>query len=130
MVGAPADLEGVVRELNTFARTLGKPITFPVEVRCSAADDIPLSTANGGDRGYIAAHVFWGTPYDEYFNGLWSIVRNVGGRPHWGKMHTETAATLAPVYPQWERFQAVRDRVDPDGRFSNSYLDRVLGPSS
>ncbi|MEM9467616.1 MAG: D-arabinono-1,4-lactone oxidase [Actinomycetota bacterium] len=122
------DLAGVVREVNTFARTLGKPITFPIEVRCAAADDIPLSTANGEDRGYIAAHVFWGTPYDEYFNGLWSIVRNVGGRPHWGKMHTETAHTLAPVYPEWDRFLAARRRADPDGRFTNSYLDRVLGP--
>jgi L-gulonolactone oxidase len=123
-----AELEGVIREVNAFARTLGKPITFPIEVRCAAADDIPLSTANGEDRGYIAAHVFWGTPYDEYFNGLWSIVRNVGGRPHWGKMHTESAETLAPVYPEWDRFQAVRTRVDPEGRLTNSYLDRVLGP--
>ncbi len=123
-----ADLEGVIREVNTFARTLGKPVTFPIEVRCAAADDIPLSTANGEERGYIAAHVFWGTPHDEYFNGLWSIVRNVGGRPHWGKMHTETAATLAPVYPEWNRFKAVRRRADPEGRFTNSYLDRVLGP--
>ena len=123
-----AELEGVVREVNQFARTLGKPVTFPIEVRCAAADDIPLSTANGEQRGYLAAHVFWGTPYDEYFTGVWSIVRNVGGRPHWGKMHAETAETLAPVYPEWDRFQAVRGRVDPEGRFSNSYLDRVLGP--
>ncbi|MEM7259763.1 MAG: D-arabinono-1,4-lactone oxidase, partial [Pseudomonadota bacterium] len=62
-------LEGVIREVNVFARTLGKPVTFPIEIRCAAADDIPLSTANGGDRGYLAAHVFWGTPYDEYFTG-------------------------------------------------------------
>ncbi|MEM8706305.1 MAG: D-arabinono-1,4-lactone oxidase [Actinomycetota bacterium] len=123
-----AELDGVIREVNTFARTLGKPVTFPIEVRCAAADDIPLSTANGEDRGYIAAHVFWGTPYDEYFTGLWSIVRNVGGRPHWGKMHSETAESLQPVYPEWQRFLDVRRRADPEGRFSNSYLDRVLGP--
>ncbi|HCH79290.1 MAG TPA: FAD-linked oxidoreductase, partial [Acidimicrobiaceae bacterium] len=117
-----------VREINAFARTLGKPVTFPIEVRCAAADDIPLSTANGSDRGYIAAHVFWGTPYDEYFSGLWSIVREFEGRPHWGKMHAETAETLAPRYPEWDRFQSARCRADPEGRFTNSYLDRVLGP--
>ncbi len=117
-----------VRELNAFARTLGKPVTFPIEVRCAAADDIPLSTANGSDRGSIAAHVFWGTPYDEYFSGLWSIVREFDGRPHWGKMHAETAETLAPRYPEWDHFQSARRRADPEGRFTNSYLDRVLGP--
>ncbi len=117
-----------VREINAFARTLGKPVTFPIEIRCAAADDIPLSTANGSDRGYIAAHVFWGTPYDEYFSGLWSIVREFDGRPHWGKMHAETAETLAPRYPEWDHFQSARRRADPVGRFTNSYLDRVLGP--
>jgi L-gulonolactone oxidase len=43
-------------------------------------------------------------------------------------MHAETAETLAPRYPEWEHFQSARRRVDPEGRFTNSYLDRVLGP--
>jgi L-gulono-1,4-lactone dehydrogenase len=34
---------------------------------------------------------------------------------------------LAPRYPEWERFAAVRARFDPDGVFSNAYTDRVLG---
>ncbi len=34
---------------------------------------------------------------------------------------------LAPRYPEWDRFQEARARLDPDGRFSNPYLDRVLG---
>jgi FAD/FMN-containing dehydrogenase len=50
-----------------------------------------------------------------------------GGRPHWGKRHFQTAATLAPRYPDWERFQAVRRRLDSDGVFTNDYVDRVLG---
>jgi L-gulonolactone oxidase len=49
------------------------------------------------------------------------------GRPHWGKLHFQTAATLAPRYPEFDRFRAVRRRLDPDGRFTNAYLDRVLG---
>jgi L-gulonolactone oxidase len=43
-------------------------------------------------------------------------------------MHYQRAETLAPRYPEWARFQAVRSRIDPDGRFRNAYLDRVLGP--
>jgi L-gulonolactone oxidase len=52
----------------------------------------------------------------------------LGGRPHWGKLHYQTAATLAPKYPQWDSWQAVRRRLDPKGRFANSHTDRVLGP--
>ena len=52
----------------------------------------------------------------------------LGGRPHWGKRHFQTAATLRPRYPEWERFQAVRARLDPEGRFANDWTDRVLGP--
>jgi L-gulonolactone oxidase len=57
-------------------------------------------------------------------------MNGVAGRPHWGKMHYQTAATLAPRYPHWECFQAARRQLDPEGRFANSYTDRVLGPVS
>jgi L-gulonolactone oxidase len=43
-------------------------------------------------------------------------------------MHFQRAETLAPRYPRWDDFQAVRTRLDPEGRFTNQYLDRVLGP--
>ena len=100
--------------------------------RCASSrrDDIPLSTAYGRDTGYIAVHVYWGTPYDQYFQGVEAIMDDYGGRPHWGKMHFQTAATLAPRYPRWDAFQAVRAKLDPEGRFANPYLDRVLGPVS
>ena len=51
------------------------------------------------------------------------------GRPHWGKLHFQNAASLAPRYPEWDRFQTVRGKLDPEGRFSNPYLERVLGPA-
>ena len=52
----------------------------------------------------------------------------LGGRPHWGKRHFQTADTLRPRYADWDRFQAVRARLDPHGRFANAWTDRVLGP--
>lgn len=107
---------------------LGIQLSFPVEVRVAAADDVPLSTASGRDTGYVAVHTYRGTSHDPYFAGVEAIMDDYGGRPHWGKLHWQTAATLAPRYPEWDRFLAVRDRLDPDRRFTNPYLDRVLGP--
>jgi L-gulono-1,4-lactone dehydrogenase len=57
-----------------------------------------------------------------------SIVAGAGGRPHWGKMHTLGADRLRELYPHFGDFVRIRDEVDPGGRFTNPYLDRVLGP--
>jgi FAD-linked oxidoreductase len=129
---------GIPREAfgEAFARlgrlidAVGTPITVPVEIRWTGADDIALSHASGRDTAYIAVHVYQGVPHDQYFQGVEAIMDSYGGRPHWGKLHFQSAETLAPRYPGWDRFGAVRRRTDPDGRFANPYLDRVLGPVS
>jgi L-gulono-1,4-lactone dehydrogenase len=120
----------VLKQLTSWVNNSGLTINFPVEVRVAAADDIPLSTASGRESAYVAVHVYWGMPYEQYFRGVEAIMDAVGGRPHWGKLHFQTAATLAPRYPDWDRFRAVRRRLDPEGRFANSYTERVLGPPS
>jgi len=107
----------------------GLTVSFPIEVRFVAPDDIPLSTAHGRDTCYIAVHMATGVAFERYFRGVEAIMDRFEGRPHWGKMHFQSAATLAPRYPEWDRFAAVRSKLDPDGRFSNPYLDRVLGPA-
>ena len=117
-----------VSQLIDFVRTSGLQISFPVEVRFTAPDDIPLSTATGRESTYIAVHVYRGMPYEQYFRGVEAIMDKLDGRPHWGKLHYQSAATLAPKYPQWNQWQGVRRRLDPDGRFANAYTERVLGP--
>jgi FAD-linked oxidoreductase len=119
----------VFAELRALVPKLENPVAFPVEVRVAAADDIWLSTANGRDSAYIAIHQFVGMPYREYFAGFASIAGEVGGRPHWGKMHDLDATTLRTRYPRFDDFLRVRKEVDPAGTFSNTYLDRVLGPA-
>ena len=123
-----AELGKALLRVRDLIEGEGLAVNFPIELRVAAADDIPLSTASGRETGYLAVHLSAGTPFDQYFRGVEAIMDDVGGRPHWGKMHYQTAETLAPRYPDWARFQAVRARLDPDGRFRNPYLDRVLGP--
>ena len=117
-----------VRAVRAWIDRTGTMVNFPVEVRFVAADDIPLSPASGRDTCYIAVHLYKGIDYVPYFSAVEGIMTGLGGRPHWGKLHFQTAETLAPKYPRWDEFQAARRRVDPDGRFANDYTDRVLGP--
>jgi FAD-linked oxidoreductase len=123
-----AEAPAVLAELRRVHEANDWRAAFPVEVRVAAADDIPLSTASGRDSAYIAAHVPAGTDPGQWFSALESIAGEVGGRPHWGKLHGLDAAVLRSRYPRFDEFVALRDRLDPGGVLSNDYLDRVLGP--
>jgi L-gulono-1,4-lactone dehydrogenase len=103
-------------------------VPFPIEVRTVAADDALISTAAGRDSGFVAVHMYRGMEWEPYFRAVEAAMDELGGRPHWGKRHFQTAATLCARYPDWDRFQSVRRRLDPGGRFANAYTDRVLGP--
>ncbi|MFK0179450.1 D-arabinono-1,4-lactone oxidase [Streptomyces xanthochromogenes] len=118
---------GALREVKALVERSPLRVSFPVEVRTAPADDIALSTASGRETAYIAVHMYRGTPYQAYFTAVERIMTAHAGRPHWGKVHTRDAAYFAEVYPRFTEFTALRDRLDPDRRFANAYLRRVLG---
>jgi L-gulono-1,4-lactone dehydrogenase len=120
-------LRHVIAELRNAVPRLADPVMFPVEVRVAAADDIWLSTGYGRESAYVAIHQYTGLPYQAYFDLFESIVGEVAGRPHWGKLHSLDAARLRSLYPRFDEFRRVRAEVDPEGRFGNAYLARVLG---
>ena len=103
------------------------PVGFPIELRVVAPDDALLSTAYERPTAYIAVHQYLGMEFETYFRAVEAVMDEYGGRPHWGKRHYQSAATLAPRYPEWERFQEIRERLDPERRFENDYTRRVLG---
>jgi FAD-linked oxidoreductase len=120
-----ADVLAEIRAL--FARRDWR-ISFPIEVRVTPGDDLWLSTAYGRSSAYIAIHVFHASPHQEYFRDVEAVMTAVAGRPHWGKMHTRSAEYLRQAYPKHGDFVALRDELDPERRFGNSYLTQVLGP--
>src|SRR5580693_877850 len=119
-------LAAVLAEVRALFARRDWRISFPIEVRVAPPDDIWLSTAYGRATGYIAIHVFHQAPHEDYFREVEAVMTAVGGRPHWGKMHSRDAAYLRGVYPEFADFVALRDELDPARRFSNSYLDQVL----
>ncbi|MFE6132392.1 D-arabinono-1,4-lactone oxidase [Streptomyces sp. NPDC056437] len=116
-----------LREVKAMIERSPLRVSFPVEVRTAPADDITLSTASGRESAYIAVHMYRGTPYQSYFTAVERIMTSHGGRPHWGKVNTRDAEYFAEVYPRFGEFTALRDRLDPERRFGNDYLRRVLG---
>jgi FAD-linked oxidoreductase len=117
----------VVEQLRAWIDRSGERISFPIEVRVAAADDIWLSTAYGRDTAYVAIHQYHRLAHDKYFDAFERIVSAFGGRPHWGKLHTLGAEQLRERYPRFDDFLAVRDRLDPGRTFANPYSRQVFG---
>jgi L-gulono-1,4-lactone dehydrogenase len=116
--------EGVRVAREILAR---HPVSFPVELRFSAADDALLSPAHGRATAYVAVHLFQGMDYAPAFREVEAAMSALGGRPHWGKRSFLSAAELAPRYPGWDAFQAARAQLDPDGRFASAWLRHMVG---
>ena len=119
---------GVIRELRSWISRSGEHLPFPIEVRVAAADDIWLSTAYGRDTAYVAVHQYHRLEHRRYFDAFEQIALSVGGRPHWGKLHTLGPDQLRARYPRYDDFLAVRDRLDPARSFANPYTAQVFGP--
>jgi len=117
--------------LRALRRTLHRSGTrspYALLVRVGAADDAPLSPAYGRRTGYVNLTVPRTADQVELLRAIEPVLRDHGGRPHWGKAHTATAEVLAPRYPEWHLFQRIRAELDPQGKFAGDYTDRVLGP--
>ncbi|GHF18642.1 D-arabinono-1,4-lactone oxidase [Pseudolysinimonas yzui] len=121
-------LPQALRDVRGLVERSGWRISFPVEVRAAAADENWMSTAYGRPSAYIAVHRYFRDNPTDYFRAFDALMRTYDGRPHWGKMHFREADDLRPAYPRFDDFLGVRDQLDPDRRFANRYLDRVLGP--
>lgn len=123
-------LPDALGRLRAMVEDRGFRVSFPVEVRSVKADDIPLSTAYGRDSAYVAVHMYRGMDYEPYFRAVEELMVDYGGRPHWGKIHFQDKSSLRGLYPEFDKFVELRDRLDPTGMFSNAYLNRVLGRQS
>ena len=116
-----------LKEICAMVDRKGYLLNFPVEVRFTKGDDVPLSTAYGRDSVYIAVHVYKGMECEPFFRDVEDILREYDARPHWGKMHYRDAEELSKLYPRWDEFIALRNQLDPQRTFSNSYSDTVFG---
>jgi L-gulono-1,4-lactone dehydrogenase len=123
-----AALPEALAGLQRVIATLPVRVALPVEVRFTAPDDIWLSHGYGRENAYVAIHQFQGMPFEAYLKAFEAVCTDLGGRPHWGKMHYRTAESLRPAYPHFDDFLAVRDAHDPERVFANPYTDQVFGP--
>ncbi|WP_067458351.1 D-arabinono-1,4-lactone oxidase [Actinomadura macra] len=121
------ELVPALRELRSLFARKDWRVSFPIEVRLLPPEDAWLSMAYGRPTAFIAVHVYNRDAHEAYFRGVEDLLTALGGRPHWGKLHTRDADYLEKVYPRFGDFQKLRDEMDPDRRFANPYTTQVFG---
>ncbi len=117
-----------VRACWATVKRRGFAVPFPIEVRTVAADDALLRrprAARAATSLCTCITACSGGLTSRRSSGSWSASK---GDPIGASAIFRAAATLRDRYPEWDRFQAVRARLDPEGRFANAWTDRVLGP--
>src|SRR5690625_3244991 len=117
----------VIRDLERMLARKKIDVHFPLECRYVKGDTIWLSPSYERDSAYIAAHMYKGMEFSEYFDNVEEIFTAYEGRPHWGKMHTLQIEQFEVLYPKLNDFLQIRKKLDPQGLFLNEYVRNIFG---
>jgi len=122
-----AEQVGALREIIARIERDAPGVFFPIEARIIAPDDAWLSPFYERECGSIAVHAWYREDHDWMFELAEPVLRETGGRPHWGKLHSLGAAELKALYPMFAEAQAVRRSADPAGRMLNPFVKKIFG---
>jgi len=123
---AREDAVAAVQALRALGETIA-PLLLVCELRSIAADSLWLSPHYERDSASI--HFTWRrrpAQVEPIVREIETILSPFGARPHWGKVFTADAGTIAPLYPRMADFRTLRDRLDPAGVFVNDWMRGVV----
>jgi xylitol oxidase len=104
------------------------PLLQVCELRTVARDDLWLSPAYQTE--VIGLHFTWKPDQpgvEALLPTIEAALAPLGARPHWGKLFSLDGAEqrMPRLYPRWNDFAALRERLDPRGVFRNDFLARL-----
>jgi L-gulonolactone oxidase len=84
-----------------------------------ASEQSYLGPNSGHDAVLFNAYWFVGEAIKlSVFDLFEDVMMSLGGRPHWGKLHKRRDVKyLRSVYPEWDKFETVRAKFDPNQTF-------------
>ena len=111
---------GVLAEVRDRA-----PHHLPINLRWVCADRGALLSPAGGRETVFLDFTWWaGMPgWRRSLEAIEDVLMPLGGRPHWGKIAFRNPSAAYPDFARWAR---VRARLDPEGRFLNPFMERLL----
>ncbi|MFG1172795.1 D-arabinono-1,4-lactone oxidase [Erwiniaceae bacterium CAU 1747] len=106
---------------------------YPVILRCTGASESWLNPSWQQESCYFGFVVYYaedGTLSAEglaFLREVEKLLAEEGGRPHWGKYFDADLYDWPALYPQIAAFREVREALDPNHTFSNTFSERLLG---
>jgi xylitol oxidase len=103
------------------------PYLYISEIRTIAADNLWMSQFY--KRATVAIHFTWKSNWPEVQKLLPVIEATLAPfsiRPHWGKLYTIDAKTIQQSFERFPDFLELLKTYDPEGRFRNAYLNRII----
>ncbi|WP_194420193.1 D-arabinono-1,4-lactone oxidase [Microbacterium abyssi] len=119
-----ADAVAAIAAVRSMAGRIA-PLLLVNEIRTVQADDLWLSSSYRTDA--VGLHFTW-KPDESAVRALLPDLEAVlpaSARPHWGKVFTLPGEEVRARYPRWNDFAALRERFDPERKFTNDYLTRL-----
>lgn len=110
---------------DIIKKNFRKEVAWRVLYRTVKSDDFYLSPCSGRDTVTISLHHNAGMPFWDFFKTIEPVFLRYSGKPHWGKKHTLRGGAIRSLYPGWNDFLKHRNRLDPEGIFSNCYLQNL-----
>ncbi len=118
--------EEALRQVRELMLTRHTNCIYPVEYRFVAGDAGMLSPYYRRPSVTVSVSGGPGIDYWAYLLDVDAILRQFGARPHWGKLHFNTAEDMPSLYPRFHDFQAIRRGLDPSGLFLNDHLRNLF----
>jgi L-gulonolactone oxidase len=101
-------------------------VNFIQELRFVPKDSTWLSPAYGRDSCQVGVYMANAPGINQLFTSCEHALQELEGRPHFGKEHRASPATLRARFPRFDDFLALRAELDPRGVLRNAFVDRAL----
>jgi len=106
---------------------------YPICIRRILPDDTLISMASSDDEDSysISFNCYARASELQGFNRFSEVLTRTmaslfEARPHWGKVCSMDAASVKSVYPHLAEFQRASTEFDPNARFRNNWVSRLL----
>lgn len=135
-IGIPVDermlhleaVERIFRIADRHARVGAVYHTSPISLRFVRRSPAFLSMMNGCDTMMIELILLKDTEGGfELLAAYEQELYQLAGRPHWGQFNVLTGShgLIGSLYPEYARWQAIREQIDPRGVFDGPFARRV-----
>ena len=97
------------------------------EIRCIGADELWMSPCYR--QPSTTLHFTWKPEWPAVSQLLPLIEQQLApfhAKPHWGKLFTISPQRLHSLYDRMPEFRKLMTKYDPNGKFRNEYLDKVI----